>query len=184
MCRGCQDPVPHQERPAQRGPRRSNTGRQGPGPQQGLPGRLGKSCRSCASWFSETHPQEMLAAGCIKAETSTHLGQRAGGKRSPGMVQGKPDGSADAKARACPPGSKPHTRSRSRWGQARRAAGREQLACFGALGAGSSAGEHRVSGQLTESEPRSAGAAQQHLLVFGLVVRLIWAESRAMQVSP
>ena len=55
------------------------------------------------------------------------------------------------------------TRSRSRWGQARRAAGREQLACSGALRAGSSAEAHRVPGQLTESEPRPAGALRKSL---------------------
>lgn len=45
---------------------------------------------------------------CFRVETSTHLGQRAGVLRSPWVVWGKPDLSADAEARAHPPVSKQH----------------------------------------------------------------------------
>ena len=63
--------------------------------------------RAAGAGHSEMEPQEVLASGCTRAETSTHLGQRAG-VLSPWVVWGKPDLSADAEARAHPPVSKQH----------------------------------------------------------------------------
>ena len=53
-------------------------------------------------------PREVLASGCFRVETSTHLSQRAGVLRSPRVFWGKPDLSVDAEVRAHPPVSKQH----------------------------------------------------------------------------
>lgn len=107
-------------------------------------------------------PQEVLASGCFRVETSTHLGQRAG-VLSPWVVWGKPDLSADAEARAHPPVSKQHM-VKVKVG-ATLEGGREAAAGL-ALEPSERMAQPRSTGrspgkesrQLTESEPWSAGA--------------------------